>query len=330
MGSSGTFTHLHVHSQYSLLDGAIRLSDLFKTVRGHGMDTVALTDHGNMYGMVDFYKRAKAEGVKPIFGCETHITSDRTDRTERKNHHLILLAKDQVGYHNLQYLNSMGFLEGFYYNPRIDKKILRDHADGLIGLSACLGGEIAQTLQRGGYEAAKEVAKEYAGIFGEGNFYLEMMDNGLPEQAVLNGERPLSEFPVSSKILSLVPENFCIEMGVLPVAQIAMRLLVATTDSRNFAPLDRLTVQTGLVVVTFEVSQDELIDAQEKAYKRVIRHIVTQPLLPARQEAPPPRPNPLLAQKGLDPESENYSEMRAVLTKDGKPISETWLYRWTP
>ncbi len=182
------FTHLHVHSQYSLLDGAIRLPDLFKTVRGHGMDAVALTDHGNMYGMVDFYKRAKAEGIKPIFGCETYITSDRFDRTERKNYHLILLAKDQVGYHNLQYLNSKGFLEGFYYNPRIDKTILRERSEGLIGLSACLGGEIAQTLNSGGYAAAREVAKEYAGIFAPGDFFLEVMDNGLPEQAVLNGE----------------------------------------------------------------------------------------------------------------------------------------------
>ena len=107
------FTHPHVHTQYSLLDGAIRLPDLFKTVRAHGMDAVALTDHGNMYGMVDFYKRAKEEGVKPIFGCETYITSDRRDRTERKNFHLILLAKNEVGYKNLSYLNSMGYLEGF-------------------------------------------------------------------------------------------------------------------------------------------------------------------------------------------------------------------------
>ena len=182
------FTHLHVHSQYSLLDGAIRLPDLFSTVKGHGMDAVALTDHGNMYGMVDFYTRAKQEGVKPIFGCETYITSDRFDRTERKNFHLILLAKDQVGYQNLQYLNSKGFLEGFYYNPRIDKKLLKERSEGLIGLSACLGGEVAQSLARGGYAAAKDVALEYASIFGKGDFFLEVMDNGLPEQATLNGE----------------------------------------------------------------------------------------------------------------------------------------------
>src|SRR5688572_5403657 len=185
---TAAFTHLHVHSQYSLLDGAIRLPDLFSTVRTHGMDTVALTDHGNMYGVVDFYKRAKQEGVRPIFGCETYITGDRLDRTERKNYHLILLAKDQVGYQNLTYLNSKGFLEGFYHNPRIDKALLKERSQGLIGLSACLGGEVAQALSRGGYAAAKEAALEYQSLFEKGDFYLEVMDNGLPEQAVLNGE----------------------------------------------------------------------------------------------------------------------------------------------
>src|SRR5471032_458464 len=177
------FTHLHVHSQYSLLDGAIRLPDLFKTVRGHGMDAVALTDHGNMYGMVDFYKRAKAEGVKPIFGCETYVSAtDRFDKSERKNYHLILLAKNDEGYKNLQYLNSMGYLEGFYYNPRIDKKLLREHSDGLIGMSACLVGEIAQTLEKNGVAAAEEVAKEYAAMFAPGDFYLELMPTPTPEQ----------------------------------------------------------------------------------------------------------------------------------------------------
>src|SRR5262245_25189529 len=177
------FTHLHLHSQYSLLDGAIRLPDLFQTVKRFGMDAVALTDHGNMYGMVDFYKRAKAEGVKPIFGCETYVSAtDRFDKTERKNYHLILLAKNQEGYRNLQYLNSRAFLEGFYYHPRIDKQLLKDHSAGLIGLSACLGGEVAQSLMKGGYDKAKESAREYASLFEDGSFYLEVQPNGLTEQ----------------------------------------------------------------------------------------------------------------------------------------------------
>jgi DNA polymerase III subunit alpha len=181
------FTHLHLHSQYSLLDGAIRLPDLFKTVKSFGMDSVALTDHGNMYGMVDFYKKAKEAGVKPIFGCETYISAtDRFDKTERKNYHLILLARDQEGYQNLQYLNSMGFLEGFYYHPRIDKKLLKEHSRGLIGLSACLGGEVAQTLMKEGYEKAKERALEYKSIFEDDSFFLEVQPNGLDEQEQVN------------------------------------------------------------------------------------------------------------------------------------------------
>ena len=156
------FTHLHLHTQYSLLDGAIRVKDLFPKVHELGMDSVAVTDHGNMFGAIDLYSEAKAAGVKLIFGCETYVAPDRLDKTERRRNHLILLAKNEVGYKNLWYLNSMGYLEGFYYNPRIDKQLLREHSEGLIGLSACLGGEIAQTLEKNGVAAAEESAKEYA------------------------------------------------------------------------------------------------------------------------------------------------------------------------
>src|SRR5689334_2250262 len=181
------FTHLHLHSQYSLLDGAIRLSDLFKTCKQYGMDSVALTDHGNMYGMVDFYKKAKDAGVKPIFGCETYVSATTMeDKTERKNYHLILLAKDMEGYKNLQFLNSKAFLEGFYYHPRIDKKLLKDHSKGLIGLSACLGGEVAQTLMREGYDKAKDKALEYKSLFEDDSFFLEVQPNGLAEQEQVN------------------------------------------------------------------------------------------------------------------------------------------------
>src|SRR5215471_1045105 len=181
------FTHLHLHTQYSLLDGAIRLDQLFPKVLERGMKSVAMTDHGNLFGALDFYQRAKAHGVKPIFGCETYVAPDRHDKTERKSHHMILLAKDQVGWKNLSYLNSMGYLEGFYYNPRIDKKLLREHSQGLIGLSACLGGEVAQTIMRRGPEAAEGIAREMQDIFGKGNFFLELQPNGLEEQEQVNG-----------------------------------------------------------------------------------------------------------------------------------------------
>ena len=182
------FTHLHLHTQYSLLDGAIRLDELFPRVLERGMKSVAITDHGNLFGALDFYESARKHGVKPIFGCETYIAPDRHDRTERKSNHLILLAKDNVGWKNLSYLNSMGYLEGFYYNPRIDKKLLREHSQGLIGLSACLGGEVAQTCMRRGSEAGEAVAREFDDIFGRGNFFLELQPNGLAEQEQVNGQ----------------------------------------------------------------------------------------------------------------------------------------------
>ncbi|MDQ3367172.1 MAG: DNA polymerase III subunit alpha [Myxococcota bacterium] len=183
------FTHLHLHTQYSLLDGAIRVKDLFSKVHEMGMNTVAVTDHGNMFGAIDLYTEAKAKDIKLIFGCETYVAaSDRHDRTNRRNYHLILLAQNEVGYKNLSFLNSKGYLEGFYYNPRIDKQILKDHSEGLIGLSACLGGEIAQTLEKHGVAAAEETAKEYASLFAPGDFYLELMPTATTEQETLNGE----------------------------------------------------------------------------------------------------------------------------------------------
>jgi len=183
------FTHLHLHTQYSLLDGAIRVKDLFPRVLDLGMNTVACTDHGNMFGAIDLYTNAKKHGVKLIFGCETYIAaSDRFDRTNRRSYHLVLLAKNQVGYKNLSYLNSMGYLEGFYYNPRIDKKILREHSEGLIGMSACLGGEVAQTLQKHSVSEAEKIALEYKDIFEPDSFYLELMPTQLPEQQTLNEE----------------------------------------------------------------------------------------------------------------------------------------------
>ena len=182
------FTHLHLHTQYSLLDGAIRLDELFPRLLSLGMKQVAMTDHGNLFGALQFYEKANKHGVKPILGCETYVAPDRLEKTERKSHHLVLLAKDNVGWKNLAYLNSMAYLEGFYYNPRIDKKLLREHREGLIGMSACLGGEVAQTIMRAGPGPAELVAREYEDILGKGNFFLEIQPNGLPDQEKVNAE----------------------------------------------------------------------------------------------------------------------------------------------
>jgi len=182
------FSHLHLHTQYSLLDGAIRLDDLFPRVLDQGMKTVAMTDHGNLFGAVDFYTKAKAHGVKPVFGCEVYVAPDRHDRQVRRVNHLILLARNREGYENLSHLVSMAHLEGFYYHPRIDKKLLRERRGGLFALSACLGGEVAQTVLREGTARAREVASQYRDILEPGAFHLEIQPNGMAEQEQVNAE----------------------------------------------------------------------------------------------------------------------------------------------
>ncbi|MCK9461746.1 MAG: DNA polymerase III subunit alpha [Proteobacteria bacterium] len=187
MSEGASFVHLHLHSQYSLLDGAVRLKDLIPRVRELGMSAVAVTDHGNMFGAFDFYKQAIAAGVKPILGCETYVApGKRDDKSRRGAYHLILLARNAEGYRNLKYLVSMGYVEGFYYNPRIDKALLAERSAGLIGASACLGGEVAQAFVRGGYASAKEAAAAYRAIFEPGAFFLEVQSNGYDGQAEYN------------------------------------------------------------------------------------------------------------------------------------------------
>src|SRR5512144_2792093 len=182
------FVHLHLHTLYSLLDGAIRIPDLLATVKAKGMTSVAVTDHGNLYGAVDFYKKAKAAGVKPILGLEAYVAGEkgRHDRSERIGRHLILLAKDAEGWANLRYVSSMAFTEGFYYDPRIDKALLKDHARGLVGLTACLAGEVPRLCRQGDMDAARRAALEYKSIFEPGHFFLEVQSNGMKEQLQVN------------------------------------------------------------------------------------------------------------------------------------------------
>ena len=181
------FAHLHLHTQYSLLDGAIRTKDLCKTVHERGMKSVAVTDHGNMFGTVQFYEEAKKWGVKPILGCEAYLSDGDMDaRADRKNYHIVLLAKNNVGFANLQRLVSFGYLRGFYYNPRIDRKVLRDHSEGLIGLSACLSGHVSRLLLADKMDEARERVLEYRDIFEPGSYFLELQPNGLSSQERIN------------------------------------------------------------------------------------------------------------------------------------------------
>ena len=185
-----SFVHLHTHSEYSILDGAAKIDDLIKKAVQYNMPALALTDHGNMFGALEFYEKATAGGVKPIIGEEFYLTpgSMKKRGIKEKSHHLILLAKDEEGYRNLLLLSSMAYIEGFYYKPRIDKELLSVHADGLICMSSCLGGEIPSSLIDGRYEEARDKTGEYIDIFGKENFYYELMDNGLDEQKTVNRE----------------------------------------------------------------------------------------------------------------------------------------------
>jgi len=205
------FVHLHLHTQYSLLDGAIRLDELFKKAHKYRIPALAITDHGNMFGTIEFYQKAYQSGIKPIIGCEVYVApGSRWEKDSRgiseASYHLILLAKNQIGYKNLMYLVSKGYLEGFYYRPRIDKELLKTHNEGLIALSSCLHGEIATHILNNSKEKALQVAEEYSKIFDNRRFYLEIQENKIPEQHEVN--KALLE--MSKKLsLPLVATNDC-------------------------------------------------------------------------------------------------------------------------
>ena len=187
------FTHLHVHTEYSLLDGSNKINEYVSRVKELGMKSAAITDHGVMFGCIDFYKAAKAAGIKPIIGCEVYVApGSRFDKEKGKEedryYHLVLLAETQEGYQNLIKIVSYGFVDGFYYKPRVDMELLEQYHEGIIALSACLAGEVARNLARGFYEEGKEAALRYEKIFGKGNFFLELQDHGIPEQRQVNHE----------------------------------------------------------------------------------------------------------------------------------------------
>ena len=228
---SMAFTHLHVHTQYSLLDGSSRIGELIARAKDLGMTSLAITDHGVMYGAIDFYKEAVKQGIKPIIGCEVYVAPGSRFNKEKTSenaryYHLILLAENNKGYENLMKIVSYGFTEGYYYKPRVDYELLKEYHEGIIASSACLAGEVAYHLRQSQYEDAKKAALRYREIFGEGSFFLELQDHGLPEQKNVNA-------------------------GLLRIAQETGIELIATNDSHyTFAedaePHDiLLCIQTG-------------------------------------------------------------------------------------
>ncbi|HEU4572771.1 MAG TPA: DNA polymerase III subunit alpha, partial [Candidatus Limnocylindrales bacterium] len=194
------FTHLHVHSEFSLLDGLGRITDLVDSAAAQGFDSLALTDHGALYGAVALYQAAKNKGIKPIIGVETYVArrsmTEKEGKADAQPFHLILLAKDYTGYRNLCRLVTDAHVDGYYYKPRIDREHLARHSEGLVGLSACLGGEIPRALEIEDWDSARRLAKEYEDILGKGNFFLELQDHGMAEQRVL-----------TEKLLRLAPET---------------------------------------------------------------------------------------------------------------------------
>lgn len=184
------FTHLHVHSEYSLLDGACRITELVEQAKALGQTSVAVTDHGVMYGLIEFYKAAKKAGIKPILGCEAYVAArtrfDKVHGQDSEHCHLVLLCENETGYRNLVKMISAAWTEGFYSKPRVDRELLKRYHEGIIALSACLAGEIPRALTNGEYGRAKEIALEYRSIFGPDNFFLELQDHGLPEQQAIN------------------------------------------------------------------------------------------------------------------------------------------------
>ncbi|SHI18467.1 DNA polymerase III subunit alpha [Sporanaerobacter acetigenes] len=191
MDNKGKFTHLHVHTEYSLLDGANRIGKLLDKAVELDMDSIAITDHGAMFGVIDFYKEAKKRGIKPILGCEVYISKGRytdKDPKEKSPYHLVLLAENNKGYSNLMKIVSEGYVNGFYYKPRVDHEVLKKYSEGLIATSACLGGEVQNKILNGDFEGAKKTALIYRNIFGENNFFLELQDHGIREQKLVNEE----------------------------------------------------------------------------------------------------------------------------------------------
>ena len=233
-----SFVHLHVHTEYSLLDGFCRIDGLARRVRELGQTAVAVTDHGVMYGAVDFYRACKKEGVKPIIGCEVYMTPpgrslrDKVHELDAESRHLVLLCRNETGYRNLSYMVSKAFVDGFYIKPRIDMELLRAHSEGLIALSACLAGEIPRLLVGRNYDRAREYALEMRDIFGPDGFYLELQDHGIQNQAVVN-------------------------QGLLRLHQETGIPLVCTNDCHYLSPEDGESHDVLLCIQTGKLVEDE-------------------------------------------------------------------------
>jgi DNA polymerase-3 subunit alpha len=265
------FVHLHVHTQYSLLDGMIRLDDLFKKAKSFAMPAMAITDHGNMFGAIDFYKQAYANGIKPIIGCELYVAPrSRLEKSAsgigETARHLIVLVKNMQGYKNLMKLTSSAHIEGFYYRPRVDKGLLKECSEGLIASSACLHGEISSHIVRGNMDEARKAAIEYLNIFGEDNFYLEIMENGIPDQKIAN--RGLIELGKELSI-PLVATNDCHYLNAEHAE--AHNVLLCIQTGKTIEDTDRMSMATDQFYVRSPEEMQALFAETPDAIANTVR-----------------------------------------------------------
>ncbi len=266
----GKFVHLHTHSHYSLLDGLAKIDDLLARAKEHGMDAMALTDHGVLYGAIEFYKKAQKAGVKPILGIETYVAPrDRFSKeSEERYYHLVLLAENEAGWKNLMKLSTKAFLEGYYYKPRIDKELLREHAEGLIGLSACLGGEVNRALMEpDGFEKAQKIAFEYEEILGKGNFYLELGDHPNTPEAVT----------LRALVIKLAKETGLPLVATQDIHYAKPEdneyhdVLLAVQTGRNLSDTDRLTLKDDDYSVTSSEEMAEKFKDVPEAVENTVK-----------------------------------------------------------
>ena len=246
------FTHLHVHTEYSLLDGSNKIKEYVKRVKELGMDSAAITDHGVMYGVIDFYKACKEEGINPILGCEVYVApNSRFDKEltggEDRYYHLVLLAENNIGYENLTKIVSRGFTEGYYYKPRVDMELLRECHEGIIALSACLAGEVPRYIQKGLLDEAKKAALKYQDCFGKGNYFLELQDHGLPEQRMVNTSLLQISKELNIPLVATNDVHYTYDADVKP-----HDILLCIQTGKKLADEDRMRYEGGQYFVKSE------------------------------------------------------------------------------
>ena len=265
------FTHLHVHTEYSLLDGSNKIKEYVARVKELGMDSAAITDHGVMFGVIDFYREAKAAGINPILGCEVYVApNSRFDKEttggEDRYHHLVLLAENNQGYGNLMKIVSKGFVEGFYYKPRVDMEVLEQYHEGIIALSACLAGEVQRYLVRGLYEDAVKSAFRYQEVFGKGNFFLELQDHGIPEQKLVNQQLLRMSQETGIKLVATNDVHYTYEEDVAP-----HDILLCIQTGKKLADEDRMRYEGGQYFVKSPEEMEALFPYAKEALENTHR-----------------------------------------------------------